>query len=255
VPNQGKPLDTAARLDDIGRTVTTSGETQAPISSVGADGVLGGELKIESMHSTIERLASAENPPATHDGSSGVELNANAKAPEQPPGALSIGHAPIGAEPTTNGNAAVLGESAVGTLAGSSVAEHLGESIAASYARTPNGESSRFELQLNPPELGRVVVRLEKSEGKVTAKLLVTNEAARVSVERELPALQQSLEEAGVSLDEFELTQRDGRHGDERAEERRRSAFYWAQEGDAGDSPATSPQVHKTTADQVDLKA
>jgi len=206
------------------------------------------------IESAVVRLKSAENAPATRDSSSRVEPGPSAKSTEQAVSAPSFSHASTGSEPMANELAALPGKPAVATLAGSSVADQLSESIAAWCARTPNEQGVRFELRLDPPELGRVVIRLQKSKGKVTARLLVTNEAARVTVERELPALQQSLEEAGVNLDEFDLSQHSEHRWDERPDDGRLPVVHWAQGAEAGTSPSTPVQTDGTAAGHVDLR-
>jgi flagellar hook-length control protein FliK len=133
-------------------------------------------------------------------------------------------------------------------------ADQLGDSITAWYATSRNEANARLEVQLNPPELGRVVVRLEKARGKVAAKLLVSNDGARIAIERELPTIHQSLEEAGINLDEFDVAQ----HGNHQREERPHDETFRTLRWSKGESPDTSSatpgQMGETTAGRVDLR-
>jgi len=209
---------------------------------------------IGSLESAVIVASSSEPPAATHENTLRVESVSNMDSQGPSAGTPSVGQSSIGAESTVSELVSPAVKSAFATLAGTNVADRLNESIVAWYARTPDDQAVRFEMRLDPPELGRVTIRLEKSKGKVTVKLLVANEAARVAVERELPALQQSLEDAGVNLDQFDLSKHSGRHSDDRSDRDRSPMLQWMPEREVGTSPPTTVQTDGTTAGQVDLR-
>lgn len=78
-----------------------------------------------------------------------------------------------------------------------------------------NGESTRFEMRLDPPELGRIEVRLDLSrDHRVTALISADNPQALTDLVRHARELQQMLESAGLELSDtglsFDLRQGDG---------------------------------------------
>lgn len=62
---------------------------------------------------------------------------------------------------------------------------------------------SRFEVRLDPPELGRIDVRLDmNADGRVAASLTVDRPETLDLLQRDSRLLQKALEEAGVSIDD-----------------------------------------------------
>lgn len=214
---KGKPLNAAHRSSRV--DVAAAGSQSKPVQVLGD----------AEPNRSVDWTSPATGPSTVYHGlaDSGVV----AERPAFPPGA---------ADQTT--------------LARWGTASQIGDSIAAWYATSPRETNARLEVQLNPPELGRVVVRLEKARGKVGARLVVSNETARIAIERELPAIQQSLEEAGVNLDEFDVTQHGNHQRDERPDEETFPAFRWSEGRQPHASPSVPDQVGDGTAGQVDVK-
>lgn len=82
-----------------------------------------------------------------------------------------------------------------------------------------DGGNSRFEFRLDPPELGRVEVRLEVTrDHRVTAVISADNPSALAELARHARDLEQSLQSAGLDLSEnglsFDLRQGDEGSGD-----------------------------------------
>ena len=66
----------------------------------------------------------------------------------------------------------------------------------ASHARAGK---NRFEIRLDPPELGRIDVRLDVDrDGKVTSRLVVDRPETLDILRRDAPALEHSLQQAGL---------------------------------------------------------
>lgn len=75
-----------------------------------------------------------------------------------------------------------------------------------------NGDSTRFEMRLDPPDLGRVEVRMEVSrDNRVTAVVAADSPQALSELSRHARDLEQALNAAGLELSEnglsFDLTQ------------------------------------------------
>ena len=59
---------------------------------------------------------------------------------------------------------------------------------------------SRFEIRLDPPELGRIDVRLDvDSDGKVTSRLMVERAETLDLLRRDAPQLERALQHAGLN--------------------------------------------------------
>lgn len=72
-------------------------------------------------------------------------------------------------------------------------------SLAADIALKAAGGNSRFEIRLDPAELGRIDVRLDVDKhGQVTSHLTVERPATLDMLRKDAPQLQQALEDAGL---------------------------------------------------------
>jgi flagellar hook-length control protein FliK len=105
-----------------------------------------------------------------------------------------------------------------------------------------DGENTRFELRLDPPELGRVEVRLEVSrDHRVTATIAADTPQALAELARHARELEQMLQSAGLELtdDGLSFDLRKGREGGETGEG---DAAARAEAG-AGEIPDLPPQA------------
>ncbi|MGE0533066.1 MAG: flagellar hook-length control protein FliK [Hyphomonadaceae bacterium] len=94
-------------------------------------------------------------------------------------------------------------------------APHAAVQVAREIIRKFSGESTRFELRLDPPELGRIEVRLDVSrDHRVTAVVAADSPQALSDLARHARELEQALNNAGLELTEnglsFDLTNQRG---------------------------------------------
>ena len=95
---------------------------------------------------------------------------------------------------------AVLDDSAARTAPAAS-------QVAREIVRRFDGENTRFELRLDPPELGRVEVRLEVSrDHRVTAIVAADSPQALAELARHARELEQTLQSAGLQLSDNGLS-------------------------------------------------
>lgn len=66
--------------------------------------------------------------------------------------------------------------------------------------RAAIGSERTVTIALNPPELGRVFVRLQDDNGSVSAMLRVENPATRADIEQSLPSIIRSIEQSGTQV-------------------------------------------------------
>ena len=70
-----------------------------------------------------------------------------------------------------------------------------------------------LEIQLQPPELGRVVIRLERfADQRINALLVASEPIARTVLERGLAELRQTLEQNGIPLNQLNVIDTEERH-------------------------------------------
>lgn len=70
-----------------------------------------------------------------------------------------------------------------------------------------------FQLQLDPPELGRVRVNLLASGDEIHGQVIVADDAVRRMIETHLPDLRQRLEAAGLNIQRFDIAADPGTGG------------------------------------------
>jgi flagellar hook-length control protein FliK len=132
-----------------------------------------------------------------------------------------------------------------GTQRAAPAAAQVGREI----IRRFDGGNTSFELRLDPPELGRVEVRMEVSrDHKVTAVISADNPQALAEMARHARDLEQQLQSAGLELGEnglsFDLRQ--GREGGD--------AEQSAQGRGGGDDSAPAEQQQAQTARPLGLE-
>lgn len=77
--------------------------------------------------------------------------------------------------------------------------------IAMQIARHVQKGVNTFEIRIDPPELGRVDVKLEMTDGRVNAHLVVEKPETLDLLQRDSRALQQALRDAGLDVNEDTL--------------------------------------------------
>jgi hypothetical protein len=132
--------------------------------------------------------------------------------------------------------------------------EPLSEKLAARLADAPGGDLE-MEVQLDPPEMGRLLVKLVRSEGGLRASFVVSSESARLAVQNEMPALQRALEQAGVTLTGFSVAQHgQGHAGDRSAEEPALRSRYNNRATSPGRSSTAEAYARPIRQGAIDLK-
>jgi flagellar hook-length control protein FliK len=131
----------------------------------------------------------AEGTPQSPDGSSGLIA----------PAALATSAAPTAPATTTAPSTTI-------PIAG----------LAVEIASHAQAGKNRFEIRLDPPELGRIDVRLDVDrEGRVTSRLIVDRPETLDLLRRDAPALERSLQLAGLKTadDALQFSLRDQSQG------------------------------------------
>ena len=143
----------------------------------------------QALDTTVRRVEASDgrSPPAAAPHPGGAQADS---APQSPDGAsgliapatLTTSAAPTAAAATSPTPTAV-------PIAG----------LAVEIASHAHAGKNRFEIRLDPPELGRIDVRLDVDrDGKVTSRLVVDRPETLDILRRDAPALERSLQQAGL---------------------------------------------------------
>ena len=85
-------------------------------------------------------------------------------------------------------------------LAGNISASTPGEQIIQNLKSNPVVPDRQINISLNPPELGRIRITFQQTDGEITGLLEVEKAQARYDVEKSLPQIIASLQENGVQV-------------------------------------------------------
>lgn len=85
-------------------------------------------------------------------------------------------------------------------------AVQVGDAVVSHARSLEPGGAVEFRMRLDPPDLGRLQVRLVSSGDRVDGHLVVANDAVRGLIEAQLPELRQRLEAAGLTVQSFDVT-------------------------------------------------
>lgn len=145
----------------------------------------------------------------------------------------------------------------IGTLPGQSQPTQIpAMAIALQIARNLQKGINRFDIRLDPPEMGRIDIRMEvRRDGHVMAHLTVEKPETLDLLQRDARALQQALNNAGLDADENSLNF--SLH-DQNADEDRRDAAGSEQSSAGVDDaePATAPiyNVNLSATGGIDIR-
>ncbi|MDO8839305.1 MAG: flagellar hook-length control protein FliK [Parvibaculum sp.] len=154
---------------------------------------------VASANSVPQGATSPQAPRGVGTPQQAAPLNvAQAEAQPTPRG----GELPTSTQPA--GGAATV---RIGTLPGQSQPTQLpAMAIALQIARNLQKGVNRFDIRLDPPEMGRIDVRMEvRRDGHVMAHLTVEKPETLELLQRDARALQQALNNAGLDADENSL--------------------------------------------------
>lgn len=220
----GKPLDPLLAAPSTGLEDfhdAAEGEPALALSTSAQSGekrTLAGTEPTASDKRSLAGSSPASAPPTTEaapdTGAGPASAAATGDSGEPDPLALQSGQ---GQSPAAN----ITGAPRPETAAYQRPAIHINvPHVAAEISRHVQNGVSRFEIRLNPPELGRIDVRLElDASGNVLARLAVERSETLDLLQRDQRALERALADAGLDSEktalEFSLQQ----GSDERSED------------------------------------
>ncbi|MFM8274117.1 MAG: flagellar hook-length control protein FliK [Gemmata sp.] len=206
-----------------------------PLAPVAVSPLIGG---VDVAGTAFGESDASETVPAATFGRAVADI-ARATAPSQSPLATDVTVAPLATEPPPvevpiikdetrstdaptasplpgggpTAPAAVKTAPTEATAVRSSPAAQISDTIVThAHVLEQNGRVE-FQMRLDPPELGRLQIRLVARGDEMHGHVIVANEAVRGMIESQLPELRQRLEAAGVSLQSFDVSTDPGTGG------------------------------------------
>jgi flagellar hook-length control protein FliK len=205
---------------NAGRNVRAHGAAQFSAEAVAAAPESGAAMPADIVPDPSQKTGAAA--PRNLDTASRPtgDVGAADRAPPSPPDAAAGPIAPDGlAAPagtaTAAGPAAPAGQTAAAAPSTTPPAVPIA-GLAVEIAARAHAGKNRFEIRLDPPDLGRIDVRLDVDhDGKVTSRLMVERQETLDMLRRDAPQIERSLQEAGLktSADGMQFTLRDQSFG------------------------------------------
>jgi flagellar hook-length control protein FliK len=182
-PNDASPQDDAAGTPNVDPNAAAKPE---PVGSTGRIE----DIVRQALDTTVRRVEAATAEPTgggAHPG--GASADSAPQSPDGASGAIAPAALTTSAAPTA-ATATVTNPTPMAVpIAG----------LAVEIASHALAGKNRFEIRLDPPELGRIDVRLDVDrDGKVTSRLVVDRPETLDILRRDAPALERSLQEAGL---------------------------------------------------------
>jgi len=131
------------------------------------------------------------------------------------------------------------------------ISSTVGEQIRESIASSTVGPDREITIQLNPPELGRVVVKFQEQGDQITGLLEVSKSQTRAEIQQALPEITRDLQELGVQIKRLEVVMTS-----EQEHQALNGQSGMPQQDTWGDQQgATSPDPHVLNASANELSA
>ena len=69
-----------------------------------------------------------------------------------------------------------------------------------------SGDTTSFEMQLNPENLGKIYIHISEKAGNITAQITATNESVREALQAQVADLKVNLNQQGIKVEAVEVT-------------------------------------------------
>jgi flagellar hook-length control protein FliK len=172
-----------------------SGEGAVAVPARGQPSITGDQ----NRQASITTAPNPDTAPTPASDSTPVDHNAPANPPPDAGGSPATADslaAPAGAAPPASTPPAAQAGAPAPTTASPAVSI---AGLAVEIAGRAHAGKNRFEIRLDPPDLGRIDVRLDVDhDGKVTSHLVVERQETLDVLRRDAPQIERSLQQAGL---------------------------------------------------------
>ena len=67
------------------------------------------------------------------------------------------------------------------------------------------GQNQQITIQLNPPELGKVLIKFQEQDNQITGLLEVSKTQTRIEIEQAIPQIIRSLQDSGIQIKRLDV--------------------------------------------------
>jgi flagellar hook-length control protein FliK len=79
-----------------------------------------------------------------------------------------------------------------------SLVKQIQESVRSSFSH--EGRNQKITIQLNPPELGKVLIKFQEQDNQITGLLEVSKTQTRIEIEQTIPQIIRGLQDSGIQI-------------------------------------------------------
>ncbi len=83
------------------------------------------------------------------------------------------------------------------------VGQQIQESVRTSFSQ--EGQNQQITVQLNPPELGKVLIKFQEQDNQITGLLEVSKAQTRIEIEQALPQIIRDLQDSGIQIKRLDV--------------------------------------------------
>ena len=96
-----------------------------------------------------------------------------------------------------------------------SVGKQIQESMRTSFPQ--GGHNQQITVQLNPPELGKVLIKFQEQDNQITGLLEVSKTQTRIEIEQAIPQIVRGLQDSGIQIKRLDVVLSQGDQPDQEA--------------------------------------
>ncbi len=114
------------------------------------------------------------------------------------------------------------------------IGKQILESIHSSLSQ--EGQNQQITVRLNPPELGKVFIKIQEQDNQITGLLEVSKTQTRIEIQQALPQIIRSLQDSGIQIRRLEVGLSQGEQPEQEALKDPSLQNGWAQQQDPTNS-------------------
>ena len=84
-----------------------------------------------------------------------------------------------------------------------SIGKQIQESVRSSFSQ--EGQNQQITIQLNPPELGKVLIKFQEQDNQITGMLEVSKTQTRIEIEQAIPQIIRGLQDSGIQIKRLDV--------------------------------------------------
>ena len=187
--------DNKAGADQQARVLSESPDGNGKEAGLGEKGLPGDnsfqKLNPTQVQTTTGQVKGRNSTSSDSSSSSSFERIVSHNDPR-----ISVAEQPSGATQTAK---------ATGNASSGDVSATVGEQIQESIRGSIGEANQQITIRLNPPELGKVLVKFQEQDDQITGLLEVSRAQTRVEIQQALPEILRNLQEMGVQIRRLEV--------------------------------------------------